>query len=188
MKALILNGAEEALDPVIHAAAGQLAARGCETSEARLRDVEIAGCLGCYRCWVATPGVCTINDPGRALAAVLIRSDVALFVTPVVFGGYSYDLKKALDRAVPLVLPFFTKVDGEVHHQKRYDKYPRIVAVGIARDGDGEDARLFRQLVARNAINFHSPAWACAVVAADWAGNRIAAAIGTALDEAGVRK
>jgi multimeric flavodoxin WrbA len=191
LKGLILNGAGAAdgrIDSIAGIIADELASRGCDASEARLRDVDIAGCAGCYRCWVATPGVCAINDPGRAIAAVMIRSDVAVFLTPIVFGGYSYDLKKALDRSIPLILPFFRKIHGEVHHQMRYDKYPRIVGVGVQSVRDDENARIFRQLVARNALNFSAPGSSSLVVDATPDTGQIAGGVGAALDEAGVRK
>lgn len=188
MTGLILNGGGSDLDAIADIVAKELAGYGCTASEARLRDIEIAGCAGCFRCWVATPGVCVINDPGRAIAAVMVRSDVVVFLTPVVFGGYSYDLKKALDRSIPLLLPFFRKVHGEVHHQMRYDKYPRIIAIGAQRVKDDESARIFRQLAARNAINFEAPGSSSVVIDAAWERGRIEEAVRAALDEAGVRK
>jgi hypothetical protein len=76
----------------------------------------------------------------------------------VTFGGYSAELKKMLDRMICLVLPFFTKVNGEVHHARRYDRYPRLVGVGVLPARDAESERLFAALVARNAINMHTRA------------------------------
>lgn len=188
MTGLILNGGAADLDAIADIIAKELAASGCEASEARLRDIEIAGCAGCFRCWVATPGVCAINDPGRGIAAVMVRSDVVVLLTPIVFGGYSYDLKKALDRSIPLLLPFFRKIHGEVHHQMRYDKYPRMVGIGVQRERDDESARIFRQLVARNAINLDAPGSSSVVIDARLENGQIAGATRAALDEAGVHK
>ncbi|MFW6281158.1 MAG: flavodoxin family protein, partial [Halanaerobium sp.] len=122
-----------------------------------LKEKEIADCLGCFDCWVKTPGICIIDDYGRETAARLINSDLLVFLTPVVFGSYSYQLKKALDRMIPLISPYFKKVKGEIHHKKRYSKYPSILAVGLLEKVNEAQTEIFRELVKRNSINFHSP-------------------------------
>ena len=86
--------------------------------------MEIRPCIGCFGCWVQTPGECLIDDAARQIAPAIIGSDLVIYLTPVTFGGYSSELKKALDRCICLILPFFTKIDGEMHHKPRYDRYP----------------------------------------------------------------
>jgi len=39
-------------------------------------------------------------------------------------GFLSSLMKNTMDRNIPLVHPHLEEVDGEVHHKKRYDKYP----------------------------------------------------------------
>jgi len=116
MKATILNGATG--DDVLTRRAtdtltGLLQAGGCEVEQIRLEELDIAPCLGCFGCWVKTPGVCVIDDAGRDLAKKAIQCDLLTFVTPITFGGYSYQLKKAADRLIPLILPYFQLVGGE---------------------------------------------------------------------------
>jgi hypothetical protein len=55
-------------------------------------------------------------------------------------------------------LPFFAKVNGEIHHAKRYDKYPRVIAIGVLPEQDEDCENSFATLVARNSINFHTTA------------------------------
>ncbi|HXX58046.1 MAG TPA: NAD(P)H-dependent oxidoreductase [Thermodesulfovibrionales bacterium] len=125
-----------------------------------LRNTKVGGCMGCFGCWVKTPGICVINDAGRDIARLVIRSDLLLLVTPVTFGGYSSELKKAVDRLIPLNSPFFKKISGEIHHKPRYGRYPSLLAIGSLPDRDEENEQIFRTLVKQNAINFHSPAFA----------------------------
>ena len=73
-------------------------------------------------------------------------------------------MKKALDRSIGAVLPYFARIGGEVHHAPRYMRYPSLLAVGVANDDDDEERHLFSTLVDRNAINFHAPAHAAGVV------------------------
>jgi len=113
---------------------------------------------------VKTPGVCVIDDAGRDLAKKAIQCDLLTFVTPITFGGYSYQLKKAADRLIPLILPYFQLVGGEVHHQKRYAQYPVLLGLGTLPGPNEAQEQLFRTLVRRNAINFRNPNHAATVV------------------------
>ena len=61
------------------------------------------------------------------------------------------------------VLPFFTEYYGEIHHTPRYSRYPRLIGIGIQRHYEEPEAKLFRALVGRNAINFHAPSFAADV-------------------------
>jgi multimeric flavodoxin WrbA len=81
-----------------------------------LRDMKLAHCLGCFGCWVKTPGLCVEADAGRDIAKAIVRSDVTVLFTPVTFGGYSPELKKMVDRFIQLITPFFEMDHGEVHH------------------------------------------------------------------------
>lgn len=167
MKALILNGgtAESAALDVIQATLMEdLRHWGWEVGAVELREVRIAWCTGCFECWTKTPGICKTRDAGRDVARAMIASDLTVLLTPVTFGGYSSELKKALDRAIGLLSPFFTRIEGEVHHRARYDRYPALLAVGWLAEPDEEEERIFRTLVRRNALNMHAPAWACGVV------------------------
>jgi multimeric flavodoxin WrbA len=53
-----------------------------------------------FGCWVKAPGECVIDDGARSAAKKLVPSDLAVFLSPIVFGGYSYELKKVLDRQI----------------------------------------------------------------------------------------
>jgi multimeric flavodoxin WrbA len=161
MRAVILNGAlagDETCAAVETELASALAVLGWEVASLRLRDLTIAYCKGCFGCWVKTPGVCPTRDDAGSVTRSFVRSDLAVLLTPVVFGGYSSELKKALDRSAGIVLPFFTRINGEVHHQRRYQRYPALLAIGVVDRADPAEERIFTTLVGRNAINFHAPA------------------------------
>jgi multimeric flavodoxin WrbA len=167
MRAVILNGAfadDETCTAVETELASALAALGWDVECLPLRDLTIAYCKGCFGCWVKTPGVCPTRDDAGSVTRAFVRSDLAVLVTPVVFGGYSSELKKALDRSAGIVLPFFTRINGEVHHQRRYQRYPALLAIGVVDRADPVEERIFTTLVGRNAINFHAPAHQVAFV------------------------
>lgn len=160
VKATILNGAldgDNHVDAVAAALTDRWESAGWEVSTWQLRDEKIAYCLGCFECWTKTPGICRIDDAGRSVAASVIQSDLLVYVTPITFGGYSSELKKAVDRSICLIMPFFQRIGGEVHHHARYARYPALLGVGILAEPDPQQEQIFGQLIERNAINMHAP-------------------------------
>ena len=122
-----------------------------------LEDKNIAYCTGCFGCWVQTPGECVIKDFEENIVIDMVHSDLIIYLTPIMFGGYSSILKGALDRQIGRVLPYFTKIDGEVHHSKRYEKQQSLLSIGLLDKQDTEKEEIFKTLVARNAINMWAP-------------------------------
>ena len=94
-KALVLNGMAEGEDGLSEILAGELKELGYEVTGLILRDKEIAPCLGCFGCWIKTPGICVVDDDGREVVWMTVQSDLMVFLTPVTFGGYSSDPKRA---------------------------------------------------------------------------------------------
>lgn len=69
-----------------------------------LADLRLAPCLGDFECWLKTPGLCRTRDEVQDIVREMHRAGLVVFLTPVVFGGYSAELKKAVDRLIGLVL------------------------------------------------------------------------------------
>ena len=121
-----------------------------------LRDLEIAPCIGCYKCWTTTPGECIFDDEQRKIYSDIAKSDLIILITPITFGGYSSELKKGLDRFIPVLLPFFRKYNGETHHPSRSGKEWNLLGVGTLPSKDEEKEKIFRDLIRRNSLNMHS--------------------------------
>ncbi len=137
--------------------------RNHEVRTVNLSEKMILPCTGCFKCWVKTPGRCIIKDHANEISEMFINSDLMVFLSPVVFGTYSSQMKKSLDRMICLISPFFMKIEGEVHHRPRYKKYPSILAIGVMDIYACEHAETFKTIVRRNSINFHAPACESAV-------------------------
>lgn len=164
---MLLDGSENndnTIDAVRQAIVEQLSRAGWDVEVIGLRNKRIAGCTGCFGCWVKTPGICVIDDDGREIAKKVAQADLVVYLTPVMFGGYSSELKKALDRMIPVLLPYFTLVDGEIHHLMRYRRRQRLAVIGVQTSSDHESAQIFKTLVDRNAINLHSPAHGASMI------------------------
>ncbi|MFO7460144.1 MAG: NAD(P)H-dependent oxidoreductase, partial [Desulfatiglandales bacterium] len=130
----------------------------------RMKEIKIAHCIGCFGCWVKTPGECIHKDAGRQIAKEIINSHTVVLLSPVVFGGYSAALKHMVDRFIPLIHPNLMMRYGEIHHRPRYTAYPRMVGIGLQQEHDDKSAQVFKTLVGRNAINFHCPSYAAEVL------------------------
>jgi len=144
----------------------QLTGAGWEVEPIKLRSTQIANCIGCFGCWVKTPGTCVINDAGRETTRKYIQSDLAVWLTPVTFGGYSSELKKALDRIIPILLPYFQSYHGQIHHKLRYEKYPKLLVIGVQEPGVNYEES-FTALAERNSLNFRPPAFAVSIFQRD---------------------
>ena len=71
------------------------------------------------------------------------ESDLVVFASPVVAGFISALLKRFTDRLIPLVLPYFTILENEIHHVSRYEKRPSLgVIVFAGEDTDSEDLEI----------------------------------------------
>jgi hypothetical protein len=154
---------KEELAPLLNLLIKELHDSGAVLQTYRLREIKMGACIGCFGCWLKTPGSCLEPDAGRDIAQAVVQSDMTILFTPVTFGGYSSEIKKLQDRWLPLVLPYFGLYHGETHHSPRYARYPRLVGIGIQRQPNPEEANLFKVLVGRNALNFHAPSHAAEV-------------------------
>jgi len=118
-----------------------------------LNGDELAPCVGCYGCWIKTPGLCSVKgDVANSLSARFIQADTVILLSEICYGGYSYDMKSFLDRFIPNILPYFEIYKGQMHHKKRYECMPSMITIGYG-DFCTDEAQIFKELCCRNALN-----------------------------------
>ena len=103
-----------------------------------IKKEDFAHCLGCFGCWVKSPGMCQIPDLNSQINKSYMNSELVVFLSPVIFGGLSANIKNVLDRTLPNVSPFFTTRNGVTTHKKRYRHYPKLIFIGYG-DAIGKD-------------------------------------------------
>ena len=91
-----------------------------------------------------------------------------------------------LDRSIGMILPFFITIDGETHHPQRYDRAPRMLAIGTQPTRDPSAVAVFEGMTARHALNMHASAFATGVVAADEGPEAIEVALAGLLARVGI--
>jgi hypothetical protein len=127
---------------------------GFTIEHTRIGRNDLASCIGCFGCWIKKPGECVIPDGIASINSTVMNSDVALYLSPVIFGQFSANIKDAIDRWLPNMLPFFMiRKDGSMMHPRRYPSYPKQIMIGYGNDITVEDAELFRDISQKHRSN-----------------------------------
>lgn len=90
MTALFLAGAADA---------------GADIHAVNVAEADIRTCLGCYRCWLQSPGVCVQADAMSSLLRDILDADLILAASPLYAYSISSHLKRVLERTLPLMAP-----------------------------------------------------------------------------------
>ncbi|HKM34540.1 MAG TPA: flavodoxin family protein [Lachnospiraceae bacterium] len=111
-------------------------------------------CIGCFQCWVKTPGRCVIMDGYEDMGIKLSQCTDLVIVSESVYGSTSPFIKNALDRAISYVHPNFCYRNGEMHHKRRYDNQIKISAYLYGENMTEAEKETTRKLITANAVNF----------------------------------
>jgi multimeric flavodoxin WrbA len=106
--------------------------QGASVEKVFLQKKKISPCLGCYSCWVKTPGVCVHRDDGPELLLKMREADYLILATPVYLDGMTAQMKAFVDRSIPLLKPQFEIKNGHCRHQRRYENMPEVVLLSVA--------------------------------------------------------
>ncbi len=112
-------------------------------------------CIGCFGCWIKTPGECIIKDGYEHLGKQLGACTELTIISKCTYGSVSPFIKNVLDRSIGYVLPYFEIIDDEMHHKKRYDNTYAITIYFYGEnitDKEKETAHKFLEAVA---VDFH---------------------------------
>lgn len=102
---------------------------GADVEHILLADKKIHHCIGCFSCWIKTPGVCAFNDDMRDILPKLL-ADVLVYATPLYIFNVTGIMKNFMDRQLPLVDPHLERDSiGETRHADRYGKTPKLVII-----------------------------------------------------------
>lgn len=83
-------------------------------------------CIGCWNCWVKTPGVCIHKDSMIDIYREYVSCNRVVLILDTAQGFISGRSKAFIDRLIPLYHPYITIINGEMMHRNRYDNYPDI--------------------------------------------------------------
>ena len=115
---------------------------------------DVKPCVGCFGCWVKTPGKCVIKDKDSEFAAIMPHAKEIIVISQLVFGGLSPHIKAILDRSIGFILPFFEDVNGEMHHKQRYASRPALRYMLYGDSISQAEKTTANKLIRANAVNF----------------------------------
>lgn len=115
----------------------------------------IKNCIGCFGCWVKTPGKCVLKDDYQDLGQLLSKCDELTIVSRCLYGSYSPFVRNVLDRSISFLLPYFMYENGETHHKPRYEHHFPLFVHFYGNDLTKKEQDTARELVEANSINFH---------------------------------
>lgn len=100
-------------------------AAGATTEVVHLGQLQIKHCLGCFLCWVKTPGKCVQKDDMAGVLEKFVQADVLVFGTPLYHFNVSGLMKNFIDRTLPICEPWLVEDPNHPGLSSHPDRYPR---------------------------------------------------------------
>lgn len=95
---------------------------GVEVKTIMLARHTIKPCIGCFGCWIKTPGRCIQQDDMAALSAQTDDADLLIYAQPLYIFSVPGIVKNFLDRRLPRLLPYLVESsNGATTHPHRLD-------------------------------------------------------------------
>ncbi len=114
----------------------------------------IRNCIGCFGCWIKTPGQCVIRDGYENMGKLFSQCDELLIISKCFYGGFSPFVKNVLDRAISYISPHFVIRSGEMHHKRRYSNVINMTVYFYGGDITESEMKTAKSLVTANALNY----------------------------------
>jgi len=125
----------------------------------RLGDQSIQSCIGCWNCWLKTPGRCVMKDQMAGFCSDYVNSDTVILLMDTAQGFINHQAKAFLDRTIPHYHPYIEVVDGELHHMARYKRYPQMVFYYDTEGLENQEEQVIEDYLYRTAYHFQSKAY-----------------------------
>jgi len=136
MKVLALNGSPRMKDSstyrIMKPFLEGMEAAGAETEVIHISKLRLEHCIGCYTCWVHTPGVCIHNDGMAGALEKFNHADMVIFGTPLYHFTMSGIMKDFIDRTLPRLEPWLIPhpyVAGVTAHPERVHKPDKMFLI-----------------------------------------------------------
>lgn len=125
----------------------------------RLGEQSITPCIGCWNCWLKTPGRCVMKDQMAELYTDYVSSDTVILIMDTAQGFINHQAKAFLDRTIPHYHPYIEIVNGECQHVARYKGYPDMVFYYDREGLSSGEEQVIEDYLYRTAYHFKSKAY-----------------------------
>jgi multimeric flavodoxin WrbA len=119
----------------------------------------IHACIGCWSCWLKTPGKCIMRDQMAESYASYINSDTVIILMDTAQGFINHQAKAFFDRSIPHYLPYIEIADGECQHVSRYEVYPDMVFFYNTEGLTPAEEKVIEDYLYRTSYQFKSKAY-----------------------------
>lgn len=114
----------------------------------------IQHCIGCFGCWVKTPGKCVIHDGFEDTGIMMSQCSELIFISKCCYGSVSSYVKMVQDRAISYIHPNFVIRQGEMHHKRRYKNVISLSAYFYGENITDNEKITAQNLIEANALNY----------------------------------
>jgi multimeric flavodoxin WrbA len=111
-----------------------------------LEDMNVEPCYACRGCEEKTYGRCIIRDDADLILPSIMHSETIIVISPIVFGGYSFKIKRIVDKFALIAGRHYYYNNGELVKGKRTGT--RYFAIGIHDGVIKEEIEVFKQFIA----------------------------------------
>ncbi|MBI4796186.1 MAG: flavodoxin family protein [Deltaproteobacteria bacterium] len=95
-----------------------------------LRNYKISHCLGCYNCWLQSPGQCVQKDDmTEKLFDLYLQADLVVLASPIYHATMNARMKLFVERTLPMMDPLKEAPAGGTPH--RFEKMPKVVTLSV---------------------------------------------------------
>jgi multimeric flavodoxin WrbA len=116
-------------------------------------DDTFHNCIGCFGCWLKTPGTCVIRDSYGDVGKCLSKCAEVIIISKCFYGGFSPFVKKVLDRSISYSHPYFEIRNGEMHHRRRYNNHFDLKVWFYGENVTEQEKQTAEKLILANSIN-----------------------------------
>ena len=113
----------------------------------------IKHCIGCFGCWIKTPGACVIRDNYGDMGEYFSKCKELIIISKCCYGGFSPFVKNVMDRSISYVHPYFQIRNGEMHHRRRYDNEIDMQVWLYGENITDKEKETAKKLIKANGIN-----------------------------------
>ena len=115
---------------------------------------DIRHCIGCFGCWVRTPGKCVIHDGYEGTGIDMGRCSEMILISRCCYGSVSPFVKTVQDRAISYIHPDFVIRKGEMHHRRRYKNVIMLSAYFYGENITEAEKETAKQIMEANTDNY----------------------------------
>lgn len=115
---------------------------------------KIRHCIGCFGCWVKTPGKCVIHDGYEGTGIDMSKCSELIIISKCCYGSVSPFVKTVQDRSISYIHPDFVIRKGEMHHKRRYKNVISVSAYFYGENITDTEKEFAKDLMQANADNY----------------------------------